>query len=171
MSETAYVCWEFEGPLWSAVMPHSAHSSSSTNFSAVIKLYFMAAAFPKLNIWATFNAKYQMRREILWTALDEETENVNSILNTENSFHTKNYSCYRSTVLILIKWRNYLVFVLTQSFQEGKCFSSQLAFLAQLISIPIFSLSTGELFSVFLKVHFGLLLVVSHYSCPKDHSD
>lgn len=76
---------------------------------------------------------------------------VNSILNTENSFHTKNSSCYCRTALILGTWRNYLVFVLTQSFQEGKGCSSQLAFLAQLISIPIFSLSIGELFSVPLK--------------------
>lgn len=34
----------------------------------------MAAAFPNLNIWATFNAKYQMHREIVWTDLDEETK-------------------------------------------------------------------------------------------------
>lgn len=129
MTETANFCWEFEGSLWSAVMPHSAHSSSNTNFSAVIRLYFMAAAFPKLNIWATFNAKYQMH--IVWTALDEETKNVNFILNTENSFHTKNFSCYWRTVMILIKWRNDLVFVLTQSFQEGKHCTSQLALCPQ----------------------------------------
>lgn len=149
MTKTAYFCWEFQGPWWSAVMPQSTQCSSNTNFSAVIKFYFMtvAVAFPKLNIWATFNAKYQMHRKIVWTDFDEETKKLLILyLTMKTAFIQKTPAAIGAAVgvLMLAKWRNYLVFAATQSFQEGKCCSSQLPFLAQLISIPIFSLPTGE---------------------------
>lgn len=139
MTETAYFCWEFQGPWWSAVMPQSTQCSSNTNFSAVIKFYFMAVAFPKLNIWATFNAKYQMHRKIIWTDLDEETKKLLILYLT-----MKTASIQKTPAAIGAQYWYWSSGETTWSlqplspFQEGKCCSSQL------ISIPISSLSTGE---------------------------